>query len=334
MTVRRKLPSTQALICFEASARHESFTKAAHELALTQSAVYRQVTGLEEFLGVKLFRRSRHGIVLTEAGQGYGRVVARRLDAIERDTLSVIGRSGASGAIELAVVPTFATRWLLPRLARFRERHPEIVVNLETRTRPFLFAETDFDAALYAGTQADIANWPGTQAIALLPEIVVPVCSPKLVGGRRRVAPQRIGELPLLQQSTRPYAWRQWFEAQGVEGVRDLDGPRFELFSMAAVAAANGMGVALMPTLLIEDELSRGELVVPCDRPLNGGRAYHLVMPERKAGNPVLEAFRQWLLQEVAAHGAPEPTLSPESGTGPRRASVTRARAGASVGVG
>ena len=119
-----------------------------------------------------------------------------------------------------------------------------------------------------------------------------------------------------------------------MEGVRDLDGPRFELFSMAAVAAANGMGVALMPTLLIEDELSRGELVVPCDRPLNGGRAYHLVMPERKAGNPVLEAFRQWLLQEVAAHGAPEPTLSPESGTGPRRASVTRARAGASVGVG
>ncbi|MEN9315448.1 MAG: hypothetical protein RIS35_1841, partial [Pseudomonadota bacterium] len=129
--MRRKLPSTQALICFEASARHESFTKAAHELALTQSAVYRQVSGLEEFLGVKLFRRSRHGIVLTEAGLGYGRVVARRLDAIERDTLSVIGRSGASGAIELAVVPTFATRWLLPRLPRFALRCPEVVVNLE-----------------------------------------------------------------------------------------------------------------------------------------------------------------------------------------------------------
>jgi len=191
--LRRKLPSTQALVCFEASARHESFTKAADELALTQSAVCRQVAGLEDFLGVKLFRRSRHGIVLTEAGIGYGRLVARRLDAIERDTLSVIGRGGASGTVDLAVVPTFATRWLLPRMPRFQVLHPEVVVNMETRTRPFLFAETDFDAALYAGTPSDLANWPGTQAIPLMPEIVVPVCSPKLLPPRRRLDPHQLG---------------------------------------------------------------------------------------------------------------------------------------------
>jgi len=298
--MRRKLPSTQALVCFEAAARHESFTKAAHELALTQSAVYRQVTGLEDFLGVKLFRRARHGIVLTEAGLNYSRLVARRLDAVERDTLAVIGRGEASGVIDLAVVPTFAARWLLPRLQAFRDRHPGIVVNLETSTRPFLFADTDFDAALYAGTPADIANWPGTVAIALMPEIVVPVCSPTLIAPRRRLTPAQVAALPLLQQSTRPYAWRQWFEAQGVTGARDLDGPRFDLFSMLAVAAARAMGAALMPTMLIEAELARGELVAPCDRPLHGGRSYHLVMPERKAGSPALERFRDWLVKAAA----------------------------------
>ncbi|TXL68419.1 LysR family transcriptional regulator [Zeimonas arvi] len=299
--MRRKLPSTQALVCFEASARHESFTKAAHELALTQSAVYRQVAGLEDFLGVKLFRRSRHGIVLTEAGQNYSRLVARRLDAVERDALAVIGRGEASGAIDLAVVPTFATRWLLPRLPDFRARHPAIVVNMETSTRPFLFADTDFDAAIYAGTPADLANWPGTIATALMPEIVVPVCAPALIAPRKRLTPAQLAEVPLLQQSTRPYAWRQWFEANGVAGAPDLNGPRFDLFSMLAVAAARGMGAALMPTMLVEAELARGELVVPCDRPLHGGRSYHLVVPERRAGNPALARFADWLVAAAAS---------------------------------
>jgi DNA-binding transcriptional LysR family regulator len=313
MTVRRKLPSTQALVCFEASARHESFTRAAAELVLTQSAVYRQVTGLETFLGVKLFRRSRHGIVLTEAGAAYARLAARRLDALEDDALSVIGGTGAAGALELAVVPTFATRWLLPRLPAFRALHPEITVSLETRTRPFLFGETDFDAALYAGTASDLANWPGTVAIPLLPEVVVPVCAPGLIAPRRRIAPNQLAALPLLQQSTRPYAWRQWFEAQAVTGVRDLDGPRFELFSMLAVAASHGMGVALMPTLLVEDELARGELVVPCDRPLHGGRAYHLVVPERKAGSPALERFRDWLVAAATSAAPAAPHVPPRT---------------------
>lgn len=294
--------------------RHESFTRAAGELSLTQSAVHRQVTGLERFLGVKLFRRSRHGISLTDAGIGYGRLVARRLDAIERDTLAVIGRGGASGSIELAVVPTFAARWLVPRLADFGAAHPEIVVNLETSTRPFLFSDSDFDAAIYAGTPADIANWPGTIAIPLMPERVVPVCSPALAGPRRRLSPARVGALPLLQQSTRPYAWRRWFEAQGVEGVRDLDGPRFDLFSMLAVAAARGMGIALVPAMLVEAELARGELVVPCDRPLEEGRAYHLVVPERKAGNPALERFRDWLLAAAGEAGGTGEAPAPGSG--------------------
>jgi len=305
--MRRKIPTTQALVCFEAAARHLSFTKAAHELALTQSAVCRQVAALESFLGVKLFRRTRRGIVPSDAGAEYARRVAQGLDAVERDTLSLMSRQGAGGGIDLAVVPTFATRWLLPRLPRFGARHPQWTVHLETRTRPFMFAETEFDAALYAGSEEQVRNWSGTHAALLMPESLVPVCSPRLIAPRRRLTPGAIAKLPLLQQSTRPTMWRQWFEAMDVSAVDALAGPRLELFSMLAMAAVHAMGVALIPRLLIEEELACGDLVVACDRPLHGERAYYLVVPERRAGHLGVVCFRESLLEEATggAAGAP-----------------------------
>ena len=145
--MRRKIPSTQALACFEAAARHESYTRAAQELSLTQSAVSRQITALEDFLGVPLFRRTRHGVALTPGGLGYWRQVSRRLQGLERDTLDVMAQGGQGGSLALAAVPTFATRWLIPRLPLLAAQHPDIVVHIETRTRPFLFGDTAFDAA-------------------------------------------------------------------------------------------------------------------------------------------------------------------------------------------
>ena len=187
--MRRALPSTQALACFDSAARHESYTRAAQELALTQSAVSRQITGLEAFLGVALFRRTRHGVALTAAGRQYARQVGPRLQALE-----VMAHQGHGGALSLAAVPTFATRWLIPRLPFFAAKHPDIVVNIDTRTRPFLFSDTGFDAALYAGTPEQVAQWPGTQAHLLMVEAVLPVCSPRLlsqaaVRGRGRAQP-------------------------------------------------------------------------------------------------------------------------------------------------
>ena len=208
--MRRKIPSTAALVAFESAARHQSFTKAADELALTQSAVCRQIAGLEEFLGIELFRRSRRGVKLTEAGLAYSRKVAAQLDAVERDTLAAMGQQGAQG-LELAVVPTFATQWLVPRLKEFQRLHPEVTVHLTNRTRPFLFADTSFDAAIYFGD----GDWSGTEAHYLMPEEPLPVCSPELLGERTQFAAAELANLPLLQQSTRPYAWRQWFAAQG-----------------------------------------------------------------------------------------------------------------------
>ena len=294
--MRRKIPSTAALVAFESAARHQSFTKAAEELALTQSAVCRQIAALEAFLGVELFRRTRRGVRLTEEGLSYGRRVAAQLDAVERDTLAVMGQQGST-SLDLAVVPTFATQWLLPRLKDFQRRHPEVTVNLTNRTRPFLFADTEFDAALSFGD----ADWPGTSASFLMRENPVPVCSPELIApltalDARPIAARQIAALPLLQQSTRPYAWRQWFGSLGLQVEGDLSGPRYELFSMLAQAAMHGMGVALIPPLMIQRELAEGRLVVPLEHAYLSDKAYYLIVPERKAESAALRAFRDWLL--------------------------------------
>jgi LysR family glycine cleavage system transcriptional activator len=298
--MRRKIPSLQALACFDAAARHQSYTRAAQELALTQGAVSRQIGALEAFVGVALFQRTRHGVALTERGAEYALQVAGRLQGLEQDTLEVMAGQGRGGSLQLAAVPTFATRWLIPRLPALAAIHPELTVHIETRTRPFLFADTAFDAALYAGTAEQVANWAGTRATRLLDEQMVPVCSPALAAGLGQSAPlspQLIATLPLLQQSTRPSAWRQWFDAAGVAAPMALSGPRYELFSMTAAAAAQGLGVALVPRLLVEPELARGELVVACDQVLPGDRAYYLVQPERGEERPALGWFKAWLLQ-------------------------------------
>ncbi|MCA3239382.1 MAG: LysR substrate-binding domain-containing protein [Curvibacter sp.] len=298
--MRRKIPSLQALACFDAAARHESYTRAAQELALSQSAVSRQIAALEGFLGLALFRRTRHGVALTPEGADYARQIAPRLQALERDTLDAMSRQGTAGIITLATVPTFATRWLLPRLPALSREHPELVIHLETRTRPFLFADTGFDAAIYSGTADQVANWAGTQATRLIEEIIVPVCAPALLRGRRQLQPRELARLPLLQQSTRPEAWRQWFEATGVEAPAALSGPRYELYSMTAAAAAQGLGLALVPRLLIEPELARGELVQACGRALPSGRSYWLVLPDRSTPRPALDALVGWLQRESA----------------------------------
>lgn len=298
--MRKKIPSTAALLAFEAAARHESFTRAADELALTQSAICRQIATLETFLGVALFRRTRRGVQLSEAGQRYARQITPRLEAIERDTLAVMAQHGSGAILELAVVPTFATRWLLPRLRDFEARHPDVQVNMSTQTRPFLFDQTEFDAAIYFGD----AGWPGTEAHFLMREFPVPVCSPMLRGVQAEMTPDAIARLPLLQQTTRPYAWRQWFEAAQVSAPQDMAGMRLELFSMLAQAAIEGMGVALIPPFLIDQELRAGRLMIPCERSFASPRAYYLIMPEHKAERRELGAFRRWLVDTAAASSA------------------------------
>jgi DNA-binding transcriptional LysR family regulator len=291
--VRRKIPSIEALIAFECAARHESFTRSADELSLTQSAVSRQVASLEEYLGVPLFNRVRKRLSLTDVGMTYARQVREHLERIERDTLAAMAHRGAGGILELAVIPTFATRWLIPRLAGFYERHSNITLNLTTRAEPFMFNDTVFDAAIHFGTPA----WPGAIAHHLFGEEMMPVCSPRLLNGRRTLCPDEIAQLTLLHQSARPESWRHWFLQAGIHDAPCMKGQRYELFSMLVEAARAGLGVALVPRFFVLNELANGELVMPSDISLRNEKGYYLVYPENKQGALLLEVFRDWLLR-------------------------------------
>ncbi len=296
--MRRKIPSTAALTAFEAAARHQSFTLAADELALTQSAIGRQIANLEEFVGVKLFVRTRRGVALTPAGQHYSGDVRRRLDDVERDTLHLMAHGAGSGSLQLGVVPTFATHWLIPRLGEFGRLHPGIQVVLYSRTKPFLFAEAALDAAIYAGP----GGWPGTDAVLLMPEPMVVVCAPALIFPRKRLAPQELTQLPLIQMTTRPYAWRDWFRSHGIVFEGDLTGPRLELFSMATQAARHGLGVTLAPQILVQEDLRTGALVVPTRGNYLSGLGYYLIQPEGLEATPELTLFSNWLFAQAQAY--------------------------------
>ena len=294
--MRRKIPGTDLLIAFETAARHQSFTRTAEELSLTQSAVCRQISALESYLGVSLFNRIKKRVTLSEAGQIYARQVREYLRRVEHDTLSLMAHRGAGGVLELATIPTFAARWLIPRLGSFHSQNPEITLDLTTRAEPFMFNDTSFDAAIHYGDPV----WPGAIAEYLFGEEMIPVCSPALLGPRRTIDLEALIEMELLHQSARPDAWRQWFEAAGMSNVNAMGGARYELFSMLIVAARAGLGVALVPRFFVGEELESGYLVIPHDYVLRSKRSYYLVYPENRAGSAPLKVFRDWLLDQSA----------------------------------
>lgn len=290
--MRRKIPGIDALIAFETAARHLSFTRTAEELSLTQSAVGRQVAALEEYLGTPLFNRFKRRISLTEAGEIYARRVRENLERLERDTLAAMAHRNEGGILEIAVIPTFATRWLIPRLPDFYAQHEDIVVNMTTRAEPFLFKDTRFDAAIHFGDPV----WPGSVAKSLFGEEMIAVCSPRLLTVRAKLSPQGISYFTLLHQSARPDAWLQWLARAGLHDVDGMKGQRYELFSMLVVAATAGLGVALVPRTFIAQELQSGELATPFDLPLPSDGEYYLVYPEQKENSPLVRAFEEWLI--------------------------------------
>jgi LysR family glycine cleavage system transcriptional activator len=294
---RRLVPSLSALQAFEAAARHGSFTRAAEELDLTQGAVSRQVATLEDALGVTLFERVRQRVVLTPAGTTYADEIREALGRIAAATLSAMTLRGAGGTLGLAILPTFGTRWLIPRLPGFFRAHPEVTITFATRIVPFDFAADGLDAAIHFGDPI----WPGADMHPLMGETIVPVASPSLLAETPLREPEDVLRVPLLQQATRPRAWPEWLQAQGVSPGRATMGPTFEQFAMVARAAAAGLGLAVVPRFLVEEELRAGQLVIPFDRPITSRQSYWLVYPREKRDRPALAAFRAWLLAECAA---------------------------------
>ncbi len=298
----RFLPSMISLRVFEAAARHLSFSRAAEELSLTQSAVSRQMRTLETLLRVKLFHRVRQRLSLTEAAVAYLPEVRECLSRIEAATLELISHQGTGGVLNLAILPTFGTRWLIPRMGSFARAYPHVTVNFSTRAVAFDFATERLDAAIHFGEVA----WPGVISHRLMGEDVVLVCAPAIARKRLRSL-KDLAHHTLLQHTTRPYAWQEWLAAVGAQDVNSLKGPRFEHFSMVIQAAVAGLGVAVMPEFLVRQELDSGELVMPFVQPVRSAHAYYLVHPEEKRDLPALRAFRDWLLAEVRSQAAPVP---------------------------
>ncbi|WP_320179122.1 LysR substrate-binding domain-containing protein [Roseovarius pacificus] len=290
---RRFLPSTGALRALEALDRLGSATAAADDLNLSQSAVSRQIQALEEQTGVTLVIREGRRMVLTPEAADYAAEIRAALNKITQATLKLsVNPSG--GSLDLAILPTFGMRWLVPRLAEFARLHPEVTINLSTRLKPFSFGAEPFDAAIHFGA----ADWPGTQALRLKAEAVVAVCAPGLIAGKAPRGPQDLMALPLLHIETRPEAWRAWFAAHGIE-TGPVTGTIYDQFATITQAALHGLGVALLPDYLAEQDLATGRLVRAWGGPTTSPGAYHLVWPVEKSRDAALKKFREWLATQV-----------------------------------
>jgi LysR family transcriptional regulator, glycine cleavage system transcriptional activator len=290
----RRLPPLNALKAFEAAARSESFTRAAEELHVTQGAVSHQVKALEATLGLKLFNRERQRLTLTDAGRDYLAVVRDALDRIALGTERLVLRQ-TSGALTVSTSPDFAAKWLVYRLGRFAESHPEIELRVSATAPRVDFAREDVDLAVRHGD----GKWPGLDAMRLCSERLFPVCSPRLVAGRNgiKIAADLL-KFPLLHLNDWT-TWERWFEAAGVSDPV-VHGPSVNQASMLIDLAMDGQGVALARTALAAWDLIHGRLVRPVDVSLRMANTYWIVCPKAAAGQPKIATFRNWLLAEAA----------------------------------
>jgi LysR family glycine cleavage system transcriptional activator len=296
LALARRLPSLNALKAFEAAARHESFTKAAQELCVTQGAVSHQVKALEAELGLRLFNREHHRLIITEAGQAYLVVVRDAFDRLALGTEHLLQRQNA-GVLTVSTSPNFASKWLVHRLGRFAEQHPAIDLRVAASLQHIDFAREDFDLAIRHGD----GNWPGLHVTRLCAETLFPVCSPALVRGRRALrSPADLRRHTLLHINERR-DWANWLEAADVKDFDVTRGPVFNQASMALDAAVDGQGIALARSALAAWDLIAGRLVRPFGLSLEVPYAYWIVCPKAAAALPKVSAFREWLLAEAAA---------------------------------
>ena len=283
-------PSFHELQAFVASAESGSATQAASVLGLTQSAVSRSINALEARLGVKLFHRVRRRLVLSDAGRALLRDAARLLDDLDQTALTVMSFGGHRDVLRLAALPTFGAVWLMPRLARFAEVAPEVTFDMATSLAPVDFDQSPFDFAVTRRRKK-------TGDVVLAEERLVVVAAPKLLPtDGKPLADRDLARLPLLQQSTRPNLWRDWFLDAGLDPITIARGARFEQFGMVLAAARAGMGVALVPEVLVEDDISRGELRLASARSMLTDTPYLLTYPPRSEEVAAFRTFRDWLI--------------------------------------
>lgn len=294
MILRRLHPPLHLLRAFCTVARFGGISRAAEALHLTQSAVSKQVQELERWVGVALFERSRKRLSLTPAGERYEKAVSALLARLEAATLELITSGDEGGALHLSVLPTLAAKWLIPRLPQLRAQHPQITLHFVPYVHGYDFADPELDCSILFGD----GHWPGARAHYLTGNDVA-LIGPRagLTGAPPLHGPQDVARHTLLRHVSVPGAWQHWAEAHGVNGLDPLAGPQFDQFQTIIRAVSVGMGLALVPRCLVQDEIAAGTVT----EPLPGGGytsdlGYWLCYPESRAQLVTLVRFRDWLL--------------------------------------
>ena len=288
-------PTLPELQAFAESARHGSATRAALALGLTQSAISRSLGSLEARLGVQLFHRAKQRLTLSDAGRVMLADATRILAELDQAAQTVMSFGGHGAVLRIAVLPTLGAAWLVPRLAQFAQVAPDVTFDLSATLDAVDFDRDPRDMAIVRAA----LPVKGAEADVLAFEDLVVVAAPGLgVGVLEDVA---LAKLPLLQQATRPSLWLDWFLDAGLDPITLLRGPRFEQFGMVLAAARAGMGVALVPEMLVRDDLAAGLVQLASRRHMRTATPYVLTYPARSANVPAFVAFRDWLTKDVAA---------------------------------
>jgi LysR family glycine cleavage system transcriptional activator len=291
------MPPLNSLRAFEAAARHQSLSRAAEELNVTHGAISRQVAKLEEFLDAKLFERRHQQVLLTKKGAAYASCLQALFDQICQATADNFDTHSDRNMLRIAVLPTFAMRLLVPRLARFKQKFPEVKLQVDTyHDLPTSDPEVEADVAVWRG----LGDWPNMIAEHLFDEELVPVCSPALIEAR---APQSADDLQaflLLHAQRRPDDWRMWLQAAGASKVDPQAGLRLEYSGLVYQGAIDGLGVAMAQTTFVQDDIAQGRLVKAHGKTLKTGLAYYFVYSPANASLSKVTNFAEWLKDEVA----------------------------------
>ncbi len=302
--MKNHLPPLNALRAFEAAARHLSFTKAAHELSVTPAAVSQQVRALEAHLGVTLFRRRNRSLLLTDAAQACLPSIRDGFDRFA-EGIDRLRSAKSGGVLSVSVAPSFASKWLVPRLDRFSENHADIEVWVSSSMDLVDFVRDDVDLAIRYGT----GRYPGVYVERLLSEYVFPVCSPKLLEGEHPLrTPEDLCHYTLLHDDSPDDDdscpdWTMWLKAAGVSCIDTGRGPRFNQSSLVLEAAASGRGVSLAKSALASGDIAEGRLVKPFETTVPIDFAYYILCSESKLALPKVAAFRDWLKDMAHAEG-------------------------------
>ena len=297
--MRKLYPAMPWLRSFVVTARHGSISRAAVELHLTQGAVSKQIMELEQSLGVALFTRERKRLYVSSAGQRYLPAVQAALAQIESATLELMAHGNQGGALHVYCVPTFAAKWVIPRMAGLYALHPAISVDFVHTSRAQDFNGLELDCAIRYGN----GDWQDSNSDYLAGREVVLIAPPKHLGKTLR-RPADIAKHALLHHFQVPDAWPQWCLAHGLSAISTQQGPVLDNYNSVIRAVMAGLGVALVPACLVREEIEAGLVSAPlAGAPYQMASGYFLCCPLGRIHTPALTVFRQWLLDEARADG-------------------------------